>query len=650
MDLRDLQNLKTLFQAIKDVNYKPDFNIPYSIRANSLASLRKLPQFQAEQFKDDNTLINTLIQYLKDPRKKEDFLAKAGFTQKQQEEFRVILEKKSTGEEVSEQPTQEAQTSEQAEQPPVGEPSSTMADQGIPNLPSTPSIHAAPKIVIHDIPHTPEETPGSKLFIANKNMNIIGEKVVKEVGNKTGIGLKKGLTRAGTNLSGMLGGIGRGGGGLLGGIAGGGGKFLGGTLLRGGYALADIGTQMTRGRGIAISGRLLVFIFLGLFLSAGILTGFAPSQTPGTQPAPAQVGQGQALDYKIPFRNSSISVSNPDVIKNQVKSFWPNAKLANWDTIVQQSINNGWNPAFVLTLWIEETGAQGVPNYSDPLGCAPGQPTADIDLSLKCLFNNFSRFGNDKFANFMCMYSESKLSPCSFLANKFFPKNIKDWYSKLVPSGPGALAPIATSPPVAGGAVVSCPLDGTRVISCGSFMSDNRFNVNKCRGTQPIERGHCGSNYGWCSNPHTKDRIVLITDPNEIPKLRRAHSIDINASPGEQVKLPFINGKSSAWFHNSGLDFGPLSPEEGGGYIRVFNTDVDGNVWLVYFIHVDPIVISPPLGRGYHSGDPVLTIANTGFPHLHVNIGSDEGGRKLVNYGENNGWLDPESLGLCVSE
>lgn len=149
------------------------------------------------------------------------------------------------------------------------------------------------------------------------------------------------------------------------------------------------------------------------------------------------------LDYTIPFRDSTVTVANPEAIKNMVRQRWPNAQLQNWETIVSQSIANGWNPAFVLTLWIEESGAQGEAGYADALGCEPTRPTTDINLSLRCLFNSFNtQFPtSDRFADFMCTYSESRLAPCFFVTNPKFPKAIKDWYSDLVPSGYGALQP-----------------------------------------------------------------------------------------------------------------------------------------------------------------------------------------------------------------
>ncbi|TSC86842.1 MAG: Uncharacterized protein G01um10147_717 [Microgenomates group bacterium Gr01-1014_7] len=142
------------------------------------------------------------------------------------------------------------------------------------------------------------------------------------------------------------------------------------------------------------------------------------------------------LTYTIPFRDTDVRVANPQAVRNLIRARWPNAQLQNWDTIVNQSIANGWNPAFVLTLWIEESGAQGEEGYADALGCEPTRPTTDINLSLRCLFNSFNtQFPtSDRFADFMCTYSESRLAPCIFNTNPNFPRAIRDWYATLIPS------------------------------------------------------------------------------------------------------------------------------------------------------------------------------------------------------------------------
>ena len=126
----------------------------------------------------------------------------------------------------------------------------------------------------------------------------------------------------------------------------------------------------------------------------------------------------------------------------------------------KNSGGKGGNRAFVLTLWIEETGAShhtkiengggGVPAGYNPdgspriakghLGCAPWEDQT-INESLSCLFRAFNSYTN--FEDLMCVYGGDSFrkAPCTFnTENPNFPPNIRDWYSKLVPDGAGALS------------------------------------------------------------------------------------------------------------------------------------------------------------------------------------------------------------------
>lgn len=226
------------------------------------------------------------------------------------------------------------------------------------------------------------------------------------------------------------------------------GIFTGGTTTIAAAALTTlpqtasfIKKALTIGVGVILG--LVILISMRLLDTNALLMPFDIGQA---APLPTPLPRG-GLGYSIPFRDSTVTVQNPEAIKISIRNSWPNAQLQNWDAIISQSVASGWNPAFVLTLWIEETGAQGVSSYTDPLGCDPSHPTKDINISLKCLFDNFSNYTNDKFTDFMCMYSESTNSPCVFNTNPNFPQNIKDWYTKLVPSGPGSLTVSPTSTP-----------------------------------------------------------------------------------------------------------------------------------------------------------------------------------------------------------
>lgn len=137
------------------------------------------------------------------------------------------------------------------------------------------------------------------------------------------------------------------------------------------------------------------------------------------------------LDYTIEFKNKNIVISdiNKSRVIASVKASWPNSKIQeNWDLVYNQAVSNNWNPAFVIALWIEESGASGVSAYD--LGCLGGNQN-DIDSQLDCLFNQTRSYNSGSFEQFMCMYSEGKSAPCSFVINPFFPANLKYWYNQL---------------------------------------------------------------------------------------------------------------------------------------------------------------------------------------------------------------------------
>lgn len=207
------------------------------------------------------------------------------------------------------------------------------------------------------------------------------------------------------------------------------------------------GTLKKFGTGRKVALAFLIFgIFFGFSLIAGIVN---PGNTPTSEASPVSSTTISGADYTLPLRDPSISATD---IKSQILQSWPNAQINNWQIIIDQAKLHNWNPALILALWIEESGAQGTSSYTDALGCAPGQPTTDINLSLGCLFNNFSIFTNDQFPLFMARYSGGPAEN-PFANNPNFPGNLKIWYSKLVPSGVGAITTITNT-------VGSCPAIG----------------------------------------------------------------------------------------------------------------------------------------------------------------------------------------------
>lgn len=140
-------------------------------------------------------------------------------------------------------------------------------------------------------------------------------------------------------------------------------------------------------------------------------------------------GEEVTLDYTIDFRNSNIPITaDMNEIAEMVKNTWPNSKISSrWLYVRDQALAHGWNPAFVVALWIEESGASGTDAYD--LGCLAAQAN-NIDSGLDCLFHKAVKSDQD-FATFMCSYSENQPAPCKFIENKNFPGNLKFWYDEL---------------------------------------------------------------------------------------------------------------------------------------------------------------------------------------------------------------------------
>lgn len=314
-----------------------------------------------------------------------------------------------------------------------------------------------------------------------------------------------------------------------------------------------------------------------------------------------RVGISKDLDYYIPFKDYTIL---PKDIKSLILSSWPNAKIENWETIASQSIQNRWNPAFVLALWIEETGAQGAASYSDALGCDPSKPTTDINISLKCLFDSFNSYTNSQFADFMCMYSESKKSPCSFNTNPNFPKNIKYWYSQLVPDGSGALVKFTPTPSTGtAGFSASCPIENPKITN-GTFNN-------------PVGGwGHAiVPPYQACTSP------PYATCPYS-DQLKK--SIDVRYSGGKNtnnapVIMPFLEGQSVTW----NKEEGPIMINGGvWGYKFIYSANYNGKKVRLDLTHVNQ-QFRNLVNSGEQATSVIPDLDGPGQTHLHTAIEVD---------------------------
>ena len=137
------------------------------------------------------------------------------------------------------------------------------------------------------------------------------------------------------------------------------------------------------------------------------------------------------LDYTVDYRNSSFVIDEEvkaDIIQ-RVKNRWPNSKIEeNWDLVYQEAISHGFNPAFVIAIWIEESGASGVTAWD--LGCGSG-PKNNLTDQLDCFFNRLPWITDQTtFAEFMCYYSDGHY-PCNFSAHPNFPGGVKYWFDLL---------------------------------------------------------------------------------------------------------------------------------------------------------------------------------------------------------------------------
>lgn len=146
------------------------------------------------------------------------------------------------------------------------------------------------------------------------------------------------------------------------------------------------------------------------------------------------------LWYTIRYRDSSIDISaqkRTEIIE-KVMGYWPNSKIRDqWDYVYGRAKASGWNPGFVIALWIEESGASGV--HAWDVGCT-GAPQDDLEKGLGCLFG--LSYANKDFPEFLCIFSEGH-HPCAFSINPNFPKNLKAWYDRVIPPGTdGAAEPL----------------------------------------------------------------------------------------------------------------------------------------------------------------------------------------------------------------
>lgn len=137
--------------------------------------------------------------------------------------------------------------------------------------------------------------------------------------------------------------------------------------------------------------------------------------------------QNNLTGYTIPYRDSScrlsadkgsaladFAVSWSTTVKNSPSLTAQVRKniLDNWQTIQQKAVEFGWNPVFILSLWVEESAASGVPVWQ--MGCKYGwdknggsfalSTTSDACSQEACLMSHPKQDPNN-FQEFMCSYN-----------------------------------------------------------------------------------------------------------------------------------------------------------------------------------------------------------------------------------------------------
>lgn len=411
----------------------------------------------------------------------------------------------------------------------------------------------------------------------------------KNFWSNTRIFAKKNLGRAGRGLANIAKGIGRG---IAGGISSGLGAAAP-SLGRIGHGLVNGLQRISAPGGIGGSGGIgklskssnrfaLVFIGVLLFMVlVGGVTGGLPGTTPTGEASPGAPGSSSnGLNYTLPLKDPA---AQPLDIKDQVKADFPGAKLEYWDKVIQTSKAAGLNPALILSIWIEETGASQTTLIKNGgseipvngqlskghLGCAPWEDQT-IDESLTCIIKFGAAYTNDQFSQFMAAYSGGPAAD-PFSNNPNFPKNIKEWYSKLVPAGTyGALTEISV--PTSDLAV--CPV-------AGNISTPYGYNIY---GYVADAANEGCQGYNLCHN-----------------------GIDIAASEGTQVKSVTDGVVQEAKFDPSR-----------GNYIIIKNPS---DLYITYEHLQDPSPLQP--GTSVKKNDIVGKVGATGGAegvHLHYKI------------------------------
>ncbi len=164
----------------------------------------------------------------------------------------------------------------------------------------------------------------------------------------------------------------------------------------------------------------------------------ADAKTPGSS-------SGGPLGFNIPFRNPSCVFGDKQAVADYA-SAWvggnaqaSEAVLKYFDTIVKYAKEYNWSPAYIMTLWIEETAAGAIGaqemgclfrhNLTYENGWKKLEQNSDTCEQLACVLDYPHR---ESFQNFICSYSGESSIDCSVTAeNPCHAVNIYNAYRHL---------------------------------------------------------------------------------------------------------------------------------------------------------------------------------------------------------------------------
>lgn len=172
---------------------------------------------------------------------------------------------------------------------------------------------------------------------------------------------------------------------------------------------------------------------------------------PGVVPSPVvrpSQPPGGVLACTIDYTNPAIVVADPESVITQLLSYtqWYRGRTreereqqlrSDWNKITARATsdpNYPWSPAFLLALWIEESGASGVRAWD--MGCT-AVPQNNLDAQLRCVAglrstSPYNQHNPPSYEQFMCYFSEGHY-PCNFSGNPHFVNNFTSWFNRLSP-------------------------------------------------------------------------------------------------------------------------------------------------------------------------------------------------------------------------